>query len=144
MAVCVCVLASAVYVPKKKRKMKELNKKETVGDLLDAFTEVCVSANVWIQMGLWVRPGMTGSSDRTVVNTSSPLQDQVVGSPPEVEKALPLPASAPAPGAPQTPPSPAPHAPAESDATRPATEYQRDHPTNTPKPGGLKHRYTAG
>ena len=33
---------AAVSVPKKKRKMKELNKKETVGDLLDAFKEVCV------------------------------------------------------------------------------------------------------
>jgi len=29
-------------VPKKKRKMKDLNKKEVVGDLLDAFKEVCV------------------------------------------------------------------------------------------------------
>lgn len=27
-------------VPKKKRKMKDLNKKEAVGDLLDAFKEV--------------------------------------------------------------------------------------------------------
>ena len=33
---------AAVSVPKKKRKMKELNKKEAVGDLLDAFKEVCV------------------------------------------------------------------------------------------------------
>lgn len=32
---------AAVSVPKKKRKMKDLNKKEAVGDLLDAFTEVC-------------------------------------------------------------------------------------------------------
>ncbi|NXJ72070.1 IF4G1 factor, partial [Rostratula benghalensis] len=32
----------AVSVPKKKRKMKELNKKEAVGDLLDAFKEVSV------------------------------------------------------------------------------------------------------
>uniref|UniRef100_A0A673YRD3 Eukaryotic translation initiation factor 4 gamma 1 n=1 Tax=Salmo trutta TaxID=8032 RepID=A0A673YRD3_SALTR len=31
---------SAVSVPKKKRKMKDLNKKEAVGDLLDAFKEV--------------------------------------------------------------------------------------------------------
>ncbi|KAM9224288.1 eukaryotic translation initiation factor 4 gamma 1 isoform 2-T3 [Dugong dugon] len=30
----------AVSVPKRRRKMKELNKKETVGDLLDAFKEV--------------------------------------------------------------------------------------------------------
>uniref|UniRef100_A0A4W3HUS9 Eukaryotic translation initiation factor 4 gamma 1 n=1 Tax=Callorhinchus milii TaxID=7868 RepID=A0A4W3HUS9_CALMI len=32
-------LAAAVSVPKRKRKMKELNKKEAVGDLLDAFKE---------------------------------------------------------------------------------------------------------
>uniref|UniRef100_A0A4W3HUA4 Eukaryotic translation initiation factor 4 gamma 1 n=1 Tax=Callorhinchus milii TaxID=7868 RepID=A0A4W3HUA4_CALMI len=32
--------AAAVSVPKRKRKMKELNKKEAVGDLLDAFKEV--------------------------------------------------------------------------------------------------------
>uniref|UniRef100_A0A672INK2 Eukaryotic translation initiation factor 4 gamma 1 n=1 Tax=Salarias fasciatus TaxID=181472 RepID=A0A672INK2_SALFA len=39
----VCLLVSfnvaAVSVPKKKRKMKDLNKKEAVGDLLDAFKE---------------------------------------------------------------------------------------------------------
>lgn len=35
---------AAVSVPKKKRKMKELNKKEAVGDLLDAFKEVCMRA----------------------------------------------------------------------------------------------------
>jgi translation initiation factor 4G len=29
-------------VPKKKRNMKELNKKEAIGDMLDAFKEVCV------------------------------------------------------------------------------------------------------
>uniref|UniRef100_A0A8C5H221 Eukaryotic translation initiation factor 4 gamma 1-like n=1 Tax=Gouania willdenowi TaxID=441366 RepID=A0A8C5H221_GOUWI len=34
--------AAAVSVPKKKRKMKDLNKKEAVGDLLDAFKEVVV------------------------------------------------------------------------------------------------------
>lgn len=39
---CVCVSTAAISVPKKKRKMKELNKKEVVGDLLDAFKEVCV------------------------------------------------------------------------------------------------------
>ncbi|KAK1900407.1 hypothetical protein KUDE01_001194, partial [Dissostichus eleginoides] len=32
-------MQAAVSVPKKKRKMKDLNKKETVGDLLDAFKE---------------------------------------------------------------------------------------------------------
>uniref|UniRef100_A0A8C7YYT4 Eukaryotic translation initiation factor 4 gamma 1 n=1 Tax=Oryzias sinensis TaxID=183150 RepID=A0A8C7YYT4_9TELE len=32
---------AALSVPKKKRKMKDLNKKEAVGDLLDAFKEVC-------------------------------------------------------------------------------------------------------
>uniref|UniRef100_A0A3B4U4T4 Eukaryotic translation initiation factor 4 gamma 1 n=1 Tax=Seriola dumerili TaxID=41447 RepID=A0A3B4U4T4_SERDU len=36
---------AAVSVPKKKRKMKDLNKKEAVGDLLDAFKEVCVCSN---------------------------------------------------------------------------------------------------
>ena len=35
-------------VPKKKRKMKDLNKKEAVGDLLDAFKEVCVLAKMEI------------------------------------------------------------------------------------------------
>jgi translation initiation factor 4G len=30
----------AVSVPKRRRKIKELNKKEAVGDLLDAFKEV--------------------------------------------------------------------------------------------------------
>uniref|UniRef100_A0A7M4F071 Eukaryotic translation initiation factor 4 gamma 1 n=1 Tax=Crocodylus porosus TaxID=8502 RepID=A0A7M4F071_CROPO len=34
----------AVSVPKKKRRMKELNKKEAVGDLLDAFKEVGVAS----------------------------------------------------------------------------------------------------
>uniref|UniRef100_A0A4W5R574 Eukaryotic translation initiation factor 4 gamma, 1a n=1 Tax=Hucho hucho TaxID=62062 RepID=A0A4W5R574_9TELE len=33
---------AAVSVPKKKRNMKELNKKEAIGDMLDAFKEVCV------------------------------------------------------------------------------------------------------
>ncbi|NXA05611.1 IF4G1 factor, partial [Sapayoa aenigma] len=37
-------LPVAVSVPKKKRRMKELNKKEAVGDLLDAFKEVSVPA----------------------------------------------------------------------------------------------------
>uniref|UniRef100_A0A671XXK8 Eukaryotic translation initiation factor 4 gamma 1 n=1 Tax=Sparus aurata TaxID=8175 RepID=A0A671XXK8_SPAAU len=37
----VCHPVAAVSVPKKKRKMKDLNKKEAVGDLLDAFKEVC-------------------------------------------------------------------------------------------------------
>ncbi len=32
-------------VPKKRKNMKELNKKEAIGDLLDAFTEVCISLN---------------------------------------------------------------------------------------------------
>ncbi|NXB02575.1 IF4G1 factor, partial [Cnemophilus loriae] len=36
------LLPVAMSVPKKKRRMKELNKKEAVGDLLDAFTEVSV------------------------------------------------------------------------------------------------------
>uniref|UniRef100_A0A8C5H6E8 Eukaryotic translation initiation factor 4 gamma 1-like n=1 Tax=Gouania willdenowi TaxID=441366 RepID=A0A8C5H6E8_GOUWI len=36
------VADTAVSVPKKKRKMKDLNKKEAVGDLLDAFKEVCL------------------------------------------------------------------------------------------------------
>uniref|UniRef100_A0A3Q1ALL0 Eukaryotic translation initiation factor 4 gamma 1 n=1 Tax=Amphiprion ocellaris TaxID=80972 RepID=A0A3Q1ALL0_AMPOC len=38
----VSCLVAAVSVPKKKRKMKDLNKKEAVGDLLDAFKEVVV------------------------------------------------------------------------------------------------------
>uniref|UniRef100_A0A4W6BUY5 Eukaryotic translation initiation factor 4 gamma 1 n=1 Tax=Lates calcarifer TaxID=8187 RepID=A0A4W6BUY5_LATCA len=37
----VSIADTAVSVPKKKRKMKDLNKKEAVGDLLDAFKEVC-------------------------------------------------------------------------------------------------------
>ncbi|NWW30144.1 IF4G1 factor, partial [Panurus biarmicus] len=37
-----CLSAVAMSVPKKKRRMKELNKKEAVGDLLDAFKEVSV------------------------------------------------------------------------------------------------------
>uniref|UniRef100_A0A8C8JZK3 Eukaryotic translation initiation factor 4 gamma 1 n=1 Tax=Oncorhynchus tshawytscha TaxID=74940 RepID=A0A8C8JZK3_ONCTS len=37
------LLVAAVSVPKKKRKMKDLNKKEAVGDLLDAFKEVLES-----------------------------------------------------------------------------------------------------
>ncbi|NXA95995.1 IF4G1 factor, partial [Melanocharis versteri] len=36
------LLPVAMSVPKKKRRMKELNKKEAVGDLLDAFKEVSV------------------------------------------------------------------------------------------------------
>lgn len=43
-----CLRAAAVSVPKKKRKIKELNKKEAVGDLLDAFKEVrlCLSSAI--------------------------------------------------------------------------------------------------
>ncbi|KYO42496.1 hypothetical protein Y1Q_0016721 [Alligator mississippiensis] len=37
----------AVSVPKKKRRMKELNKKEAVGDLLDAFKEVGSRIRIW-------------------------------------------------------------------------------------------------
>uniref|UniRef100_A0A8C7HSN0 Eukaryotic translation initiation factor 4 gamma 1 n=1 Tax=Oncorhynchus kisutch TaxID=8019 RepID=A0A8C7HSN0_ONCKI len=37
------LLVAAVSVPKKKRKMKDLNRKEAVGDLLDAFKEVVQS-----------------------------------------------------------------------------------------------------
>ncbi|XP_030432302.1 eukaryotic translation initiation factor 4 gamma 1 isoform X7 [Gopherus evgoodei] len=37
------IMQVAVSVPKKKRKMKELNKKEAVGDLLDAFKESQIS-----------------------------------------------------------------------------------------------------
>ncbi|NXQ22810.1 IF4G1 factor, partial [Peucedramus taeniatus] len=37
------LLPVAMSVPKKKRRMKELNKKEALGDLLDAFKEVSVS-----------------------------------------------------------------------------------------------------
>lgn len=33
-------LSVAMSAPKKKRKIKDLNKKEAVGDLLDAFKEV--------------------------------------------------------------------------------------------------------
>lgn len=39
-------LSISVAVPKKKRKMKDLNKKEAVGDLLDAFKEVGVHSPV--------------------------------------------------------------------------------------------------
>uniref|UniRef100_A0A4W6DU63 Eukaryotic translation initiation factor 4 gamma, 1a n=1 Tax=Lates calcarifer TaxID=8187 RepID=A0A4W6DU63_LATCA len=34
---------AATSVPKKRKNMKELNKKEAIGDLLDAFTEVCIN-----------------------------------------------------------------------------------------------------
>uniref|UniRef100_A0A7N8X2A1 Eukaryotic translation initiation factor 4 gamma, 1a n=1 Tax=Mastacembelus armatus TaxID=205130 RepID=A0A7N8X2A1_9TELE len=34
---------TAMSVPKKKKNMKEFNKKEAIGDLLDAFKEVCIS-----------------------------------------------------------------------------------------------------
>uniref|UniRef100_A0AAQ4PTP9 Eukaryotic translation initiation factor 4 gamma, 1a n=1 Tax=Gasterosteus aculeatus aculeatus TaxID=481459 RepID=A0AAQ4PTP9_GASAC len=36
-------MQAATSVPKKRKNMKELNKKEAIGDLLDAFTEVCNS-----------------------------------------------------------------------------------------------------
>lgn len=35
-------------MPKKKKNIKELNKKDAIGDLLDAFTEVCRSLSVTI------------------------------------------------------------------------------------------------
>lgn len=42
----------AVSVPKRRRKIKELNKKEAVGDLLDAFKEVrkqiVAEGRVWV------------------------------------------------------------------------------------------------
>lgn len=41
----VLFLEAATSVPKKRKNMKELNKKEAIGDLLDAFTEVCISLN---------------------------------------------------------------------------------------------------
>ncbi|XP_061776363.1 eukaryotic translation initiation factor 4 gamma 1a isoform X2 [Nerophis ophidion] len=34
-----CTMQAATFVPKKRRNMKEINKKEAIGDLLDAFTE---------------------------------------------------------------------------------------------------------
>lgn len=34
---------AATSVPKKRKNMKEFNKKEAIGDLLDAFTEVSIS-----------------------------------------------------------------------------------------------------
>lgn len=46
----VCRPVAAVSVPKKKRKMKDLNKKEAVGDLLDAFKEVCAVMHVFINV----------------------------------------------------------------------------------------------
>uniref|UniRef100_A0A7N8YFN4 Eukaryotic translation initiation factor 4 gamma, 1a n=1 Tax=Mastacembelus armatus TaxID=205130 RepID=A0A7N8YFN4_9TELE len=36
-------MQAAMSVPKKKKNMKEFNKKEAIGDLLDAFKEVCIS-----------------------------------------------------------------------------------------------------
>uniref|UniRef100_A0A3Q0S2G9 Eukaryotic translation initiation factor 4 gamma, 1a n=1 Tax=Amphilophus citrinellus TaxID=61819 RepID=A0A3Q0S2G9_AMPCI len=36
-------MQAATSVPKKRKNMKELNKKEAIGNLLDAFTEVCVT-----------------------------------------------------------------------------------------------------
>lgn len=36
-------LEAAMSVPKKRKNMKELKKKEAIGNLLDAFTEVCIS-----------------------------------------------------------------------------------------------------
>ena len=47
------ILASslvAVSVPKKKRRMKDLNKKEAVGDLLEAFKEVSVPRHLRISL----------------------------------------------------------------------------------------------
>lgn len=38
-----CPLEAAMSVPKKRKNMKEFNKKEAIGDLLDAFTEVSIS-----------------------------------------------------------------------------------------------------
>lgn len=35
-------LEAATSVPKKRRNMKELKKIGAIGDLLDAFTEVCI------------------------------------------------------------------------------------------------------
>lgn len=35
-----CFFQGATSVPKKRRSMKQLNKKEAIGHLLDAFTEV--------------------------------------------------------------------------------------------------------
>uniref|UniRef100_A0A8B9QGM3 Eukaryotic translation initiation factor 4 gamma 1 n=1 Tax=Apteryx owenii TaxID=8824 RepID=A0A8B9QGM3_APTOW len=47
----------AMSVPKKKRRMKELNKKEAVGDLLDAFKEVSVpgESGASPSWGSWMR-----------------------------------------------------------------------------------------
>lgn len=39
----VIFLEAATSVPKKRKNMKEFNKKEAIGDLLDAFTEVSIS-----------------------------------------------------------------------------------------------------
>ncbi|NWI90070.1 IF4G1 factor, partial [Pitta sordida] len=49
-------LLVAVSVPKKKRRMKELNKKEAVGDLLDAFKEVSVP---WVASEAENKPPMS-------------------------------------------------------------------------------------
>lgn len=59
---------AAVSVPKKKRKMKDLNKKEAVGDLLDAFKEVCGCRNAFVHSfpcfySLFNEPTVTKSVD---------------------------------------------------------------------------------
>lgn len=50
-----CLFSAATSVPKKRKNMKEFNKKEAIGDLLDAFTEVFyppgqmkMSQNFWL------------------------------------------------------------------------------------------------
>ncbi|XP_042759684.1 eukaryotic translation initiation factor 4 gamma 1 isoform X1 [Panthera leo] len=63
----------AVSVPKRRRKIKELNKKEAVGDLLDAFKEV--------------NPGVPEVENQPPVGTSPGLEPEGSSVPPRPEEA---------------------------------------------------------
>uniref|UniRef100_A0A7N6FLE2 Eukaryotic translation initiation factor 4 gamma 1 n=1 Tax=Anabas testudineus TaxID=64144 RepID=A0A7N6FLE2_ANATE len=62
-------LSTAVSVPKKKRKMKELNKKEAVGDLLDAFKEVCVHYEL-------IKPALPPAPETQLPAASTPVAEE--------------------------------------------------------------------
>ncbi|NXE09153.1 IF4G1 factor, partial [Lophotis ruficrista] len=66
------LLPVAVSVPKKKRRMKELNKKEAVGDLLDAFKEVSI-------------PGCPGAENKPPASTPACEVEDVAPAHPQEE-----------------------------------------------------------
>ena len=125
----------AVSVPKRRRKIKELNNKETVGDLLDAFKEVReqkVAEEEGLSLGMeqWSHCNQNGISQQWL---------QVNPGVPEVENQPPL----------ENNPSPEPEGnsvplqPAETDETWDSKEDKIQNAENI-QPAEQKYEYKSG